>query len=223
MLTKYNLLFTLMTSPSGLYFLIQSLVVITIFLYHDNCGISLMWCSSNRSPHRIQSNSSSNRSPYRIQCNSSSNRSPHRIQSNSSSNRSPYRIQCNSSSNRSPYRIQCNSNSNRSPYRIQCNSSSNRSPYRIVALTNHVPSTSLLNTSPCITCELKMPDPYKEAFIQVNNTTSAYTYQNFCHSYIVHTKASRILWKNWNYINNLKILNNSINTCQFLDMECKWL
>ena len=38
-----------------------------------------------------------NRSPYRIQCNSSSNRSPYRIQCNSSSNRSPYRIRCNSS------------------------------------------------------------------------------------------------------------------------------
>ena len=94
-------------------------------------GYSVILRSSNRSPYRIQCNSSSNRSPYRIQCNSSSNRSPYRIQCNSSSNRSPYRIQCNSSSNRSPYRIQCNSSSSRSPYRIQCNSSSNRSPYRI--------------------------------------------------------------------------------------------
>ena len=89
------------------------------------------YSNSNRSPYRIQYNSSSNRSTYRIQCNSNSNRSPYRIQRNSNSNRSPYRIQCNSNSNRSPYRIQRNSNSNRSPYRIQCNSNSNRSPYRI--------------------------------------------------------------------------------------------
>ena len=100
-------------------------------LYRMFCQVMFIspCTTSNRSPYRIQCNSSSNRSPYRIQCNSSSNRSPYRIQCNSSSNRSPYRIQCNSSSNRSPYRIQCNSSSNRSPYRIQCNSSSSGSSY----------------------------------------------------------------------------------------------
>ena len=91
---------------------------------------------SNKSPYRIQCNSSSNRSPYRIKCNSSSNKYPYRIKCNSSSNKYPYRIQCNSSSNKYPYRIQCNSSSNKYPYRIKCNGSSNKYPYRIKCNSN---------------------------------------------------------------------------------------